>query len=1193
MKKILFFGLFCFFGFSRVYGITLPGTISSNLTLQGNIEVASEVSVASNVTLTFEEGTTLNMHAGASIVGEDGAIIQLLGSSTKPIRVVPMDGKNWGKIEVNGTGGHLEAHYVEVSMGQIRIMTQATGVLEDSYLHDYFQGDNPIVYSEDAVTVEMRRSKISNYYEINLVRTLVTVEDCLFQFPTSDGLDCDNSPAGTTLRRCTFQYGRGTNIDAMDFGKANFTGNGSIALVEQCLVHDFSDKGVSVGEGAQQITVHGNVFYNVGAGVAVKDNSLSEIFNNTIINADAAIECVEKNPGLGGGHGFTYNNIIWKCNQPFYLNSTGTVEIDYSDVNGMTPDPGRHVFDQDPQFANLVEKDFSLLPGSPAIGAGMHGENLGAIFPVGGWYNQVNELTLGVPNPFSVYHQGEQADIWWANSPNITRIDIYFSSDEGANWQLIQSNVPTKVKGINWTIPAVYSSRCLVKLVATTDSTIVTQNVLPFSILPKTDSTDIIDFSTTSGFFDQPLDVSISSPAGTSILYTLDGSEPGDRSLVYTNPIHLDYDSIPAGQDELDITASQSYHQPYSYIRTSPVWQNGPTIAFWRKPTGTIFKAHVIRARTYDPVNGLGPVKTHSYFVHPRMNEGRYSLPVVSLVTDPGNLFDYYKGIYIPGASFKDSSWTGNYEFKGRAAEKPFFFEYFDEHGEKQLSQNIGVRIRGEWIRAVGQKALTLYARSEYDLDNNFKYPFFQGLKKPGTNESQTKFKRLILRNNGNEWGYNKNTMLRDAAIQSLFAGLNFGYQPYRMTVTFINGEYWGIQDIRELNDVRGLQYSYDMEPDSIILMEDNLTGLYQLVNGTDADQQEFTSLRNFILSNDMNVQSNMDYVSSKMDVNSFADYWIATVFTNKNNADHNKTYWKLRNGNPSNPRYGYDGRWRWIANDFDGGFDHVTDNNLWFNITYMHDSLLKRMTTNDNFRRNWILRFADLMNSNFKTSVAVARLDAMEALLEPEMQEHIERWSTPASMAEWHDGVEDKREFARQRPAIQFGQLRDYFFLRDTASLTLDVNDAKQGYVNINSLTINASLPGVNSSVYPWTGTYFNNLPMTVKAVANYGYRFMYWLETGETTPELTIRMQGDQTLTAVFEWDPSILYPNLTAFPNPSTSNYVRLNNKYSFSLFDVTGKIVLRMENSNYMDVTNLQKGLYILRTDEGEEIKFVKM
>ncbi|MBL0064348.1 MAG: CotH kinase family protein [Bacteroidetes bacterium] len=1192
--RILFFSLIVFL-VNRTFATTLQGNILSDTSIRGIVDVISQVNLGPNITLSFEEGTILYMHGGASIVGSDGSKIVFNGTVSKPIQIEAAEGKNWGKFEVNGATGHLEVHHVQSSMGQFRVMKGASAVIEDSYMHDYFQGDNPIVYTEDAGTVNISRCKFSNYYELNLVRTLAVVEDCLLQFMTADGIDFDNSPPGTILRRSTLQYGRGFNIDAIDFGKVNFTGNGSVALVEQCIVHDISDKGVSVGEGAQDVTIRGCVFYNCGAGSAVKDNSIAHIFNNTIVGCDAGIECVEKNPGLGGGHAFTYNNIIWKSHEPFFINSTGTADIQYSLIDGMTPDASRHIFYADPLFTSEALTDYHLLPGSPAIGAGLNGEDLGAIFPVGATFNQPNELVLGVPNPFSVFKGGEESAIWWASSPSVSKINIEFSSDNGDSWTSIQSNVDAKLKGIPWNIPNVYSSRCLVKLTDVSNPTITVTNVLPFSILPEVDSTGVPVFSTGSGYFDQPVDLSITAPAGATILYTTDGSDPSDKSNVYTGTIHLDYDSIPVGQPELNITASQSYHQPYSYIRTSPVWQDGPTIAFWRKPTGTVFKAHIIRARVYDPLKGLGPIKTHSYFIHPQMTTGRYTLPVVSLVTDPGNLFDYYKGIYIPGASFKDSSWTGNYEFKGRASEKPFHFEYFDEHGVKQLSQSIGVRVRGEWIRAVGQKALTLYARSEYDTENNFKYPFFSGLKKPGTNIYQTKFKRLILRNNGNEWGYYKNTMLRDAAIQSLFSGLNIGYQPYRMTVTFINGEYWGIQDIRVVPDVRGIQYAYDLEPDSIVLMEDNLSASYQLVNGNAADQQDFIDLRSFILANDLNVPANYAYVCSKMDINSFTDYWIATVFTNKNNADHNKTYWKLRTPDPTSNRYGYDGKWRWIANDFDGGFDHVIDNNLWFNITAMHDSLLRRMVTCDVFRRQWILRFADVLNSNFKASYTTNRFTEIQNLLEPEMQEHIERWSTPSSMTDWYAGVQEKRDFGMQRPAIQFGHLNDYFYLHDTANITLDVNNSLYGYVEINTLRINAALPGVSESVYPWEGTYFKDMAFTVKAIPNYGYRFVRWenAPSNEQNPVQSVILLGDKKMTAIFEWDPSVLFPNLTVFPNPATGDEVKLNNEYTYSVYDATGKLILRFENSNHFDISNFEKGIYLLRTDDGEQVKFVRL
>ena len=132
----------------------------------------------------------------------------------------------------------------------------------------------------------------------------------------------------------------------------------------------------------------------------------------------------------------------------------------------------------------------------------MNGEDLGAIYPVGATFNQQNELTLGVPNPFSIYKGGEQSAIWWQNSASISRINIYFSSDDGNSWQTLQMNVDASQKGMAWTIPNLYSSKCRVKIESATNPLISAQNVLPFVILPPTDSTGLPEFSIGSGYYD-------------------------------------------------------------------------------------------------------------------------------------------------------------------------------------------------------------------------------------------------------------------------------------------------------------------------------------------------------------------------------------------------------------------------------------------------------------------------------------------------------------------------------------------------------------------------------------------------------------------------------------------------------------------------------------------------------------------
>ncbi len=111
---------------------------------------------------------------------------------------------------------------------------------------------------------------------------------------------------------------------------------------------------------------------------------------------------------------------------------------------------------------------------------------------------------------------------------------------------------------------------------------------------------------------------------------------------------------------------------------------------------------------------------TATYFVGDNAKD-RYSLPIISLVSDPYNLFDYNHGIYVKGVFYDelyDSSlepWEleGNYTQRGREWEREVCIEYFDD-GEAKFSQNVGIRIHGGATRSYPQKSLRFYARNEY-----------------------------------------------------------------------------------------------------------------------------------------------------------------------------------------------------------------------------------------------------------------------------------------------------------------------------------------------------------------------------------------------------------------------------------------------------------------------------------------------
>jgi hypothetical protein len=106
-----------------------------------------------------------------------------------------------------------------------------------------------------------------------------------------------------------------------------------------------------------------------------------------------------------------------------------------------------------------------------------------------------------------------------------------------------------------------------------------------------------------------------------------------------------------------------------------------------------------VRARCYTPGQGLGDVITNTYIMNENGDMNPAGLPVISLATDKENYFDYHKGIYVAGATFNGSSFSGNYELRGRASERPVHLEYFENNGSRIFNMNIGTRIRGELVR--------------------------------------------------------------------------------------------------------------------------------------------------------------------------------------------------------------------------------------------------------------------------------------------------------------------------------------------------------------------------------------------------------------------------------------------------------------------------------------------------------------
>lgn len=600
-----------------------------------------------------------------------------------------------------------------------------------------------------------------------------------------------------------------------------------------------------------------------------------------------------------------------------------------------------------------------------------------------------------------------------------------------------------------------------------------------------------LHFSRESGFYTEPFALHLTSNSpNAKIYYTLDGSEPSENATLYDKPIQISNNKGKANR--------------LSKIRTTV--DHLP--AFWREPDGEVFKGTVVRAMAIDEDGVVSPVVTHTYFVDERMHS-KYSFPLISIVTPEDNLFDRDVGLYV----------NGNWEQRGRETEIPIHISFFEPDGKLGFSQNAGLRMQGGWTRRVAHKSLRIYARSEYDEQNAFFYEVFPGLKRGRSEETLARFDRLILRNSGNDFD---STLFRDAMIQRLVGHMNMDTQAYRPAIVFINGEYWGIHNIRERYDDWYVHNHYGVKRDEVTIIENGA-----LSDGDPAGFDDYDALINYVMEHSLERAEHYEYVTDRVDIDNLIDYYVAQIFIGNTDWPHNNTrIWKY-NGKKSD-QFGHDGKWRWMLYDTDFGFGRYHDNVPWHD-TLSHtvgDSYDKVLFTyllnNKDFKVQFINRFADMMNTTFDEERMIAVIDEMAAVVQKEIGEHIARWGTIGSIHYWRGQVESIKEYALERKIYQVKYIEDYFALSGTYKLTVRQN-LSQGQVRVNTIDISPDTPGIANASH-WQGVYFNDVPLELTAVPKEGYRFKHWegldgLVTDATRPTVTITPHKNVNVVAVFE--------------------------------------------------------------------------
>ncbi len=527
--------------------------------------------------------------------------------------------------------------------------------------------------------------------------------------------------------------------------------------------------------------------------------------------------------------------------------------------------------------------------------------------------------------------------------------------------------------------------------------------------------TNEIFYSHPSGFYTSGFELNlISSSQANEIRYTLNGSTPNIQSRLFSTPIQIN-----------NVTANPNV---FSEIPTTPLegpWQLSQYK--WMSPD-LVYKANVIRFASFNNGNRISQVYSKTYFVDEEI-ENAYQFPIVSIITDSLNLFQHDTGIYIPGKVFEDIGWTwvpeGNYHQRGIVWERNIHISYFLPNGEAIFETDAGMRMRGWGSTVFPQKSFGVYFRKDYGL-NKIEYPLF-----PNTNEDI--HKRLVFRSSGNDF---LSVHFRDALLHRLLINMDLEIQDFTPSLVFINGEYWGIHNMREKYDKHYFKYQLGIEKDNL-----NILGVCgSPEEGTNAD---YSILSEFILTMDLSIDENYSYVKDRLDIQNFIDYEIAEIYyANYDWPCNNYKIWKTNDEGS---------KWRYLIYDLDfsfGIFDFSSyDTPSMEHATIMGDDwpycdcsnrFFNYLLENDEFKNQFINQFAIHLNTTFKSELVADSIRSFKALFENEMPEHIARWSYPDGMGKWNSEIDKMIEFAEKRPCFMRENIMNYFGL-DEFGFTCD----------------------------------------------------------------------------------------------------------------------------------------------------------
>ena len=508
------------------------------------------------------------------------------------------------------------------------------------------------------------------------------------------------------------------------------------------------------------------------------------------------------------------------------------------------------------------------------------------------------------------------------------------------------------------------------------------------------------------------------------------------------------------GSISIEITAAPGAEIRYTLDGSEPT----PSSSLYVNPL-TIDQTTVVKAQAYSNDPNVLPsfTEVNTYFI-----DETHSVVVLSVAgTDLGDL--------LAGQQFEP---RGSFEYFEDGELKDEAYGEYNKHGNDS------------WF--YGQRGIDWITRDQMGYTSSIDHKIFP-------RKDRNRYQRIIIKAAANDnISFEDGAHIRDAYVHTLSqrADMEMDERTNRSCVVYVNGEYWGLYEMREKVDDPDFTNRYYDQGRKWIDYIKTWGGTWEEY-GSRAD---WDVLHNFIITNDMSDDANYAQVKEQLNVLSLIDYMILnTHVVCMDWLNWNTSWWRGRNPN------GGAQKWRYALWDMDATFGHYINYTNIPNTSANadpcygedlpsdfegHGAMITALMENEEFHSLYVNRYADLNNSFFTCDYMYALLDSMIADIAPEMQRQVDRWGS--SLTEWEENVQTLRDFIGTRCTEINSGIEDCYDVQGPYPVMVNVEPA-----NIpNKVQVNTFIP--NS--FPYIGDYFVGTTLNFTAVPANGWTFDHW---------------------------------------------------------------------------------------------------